>query len=377
MLLNFAEALQDPRIGGPGGIIRLSNAARSPASYMLATILPERDINDYTARGGSMIVRSTMAGAVGLDSKFPEGGVMEISAFMESIAKIAIANHLTEAVIRELQNAAKEILLAGDTTTDLAVNTILNFVNKLLLQPHYDRREWLRSQALFTNGINWQFNGVDLQVSYGVPTSNIFATRTGTAAYEGSASAFWTDWKAARKILGDSFRGALCDRATADSIIYNPVNKILITGDEGGVVQFVRYLGAEDGFRPQSLDARERGSIIVYDKEGEVIDLTLATKNKTKKVQIGAVRGTLGFFGSDDRSAEFIVGEGATPDPENERALGYTHIGPTVEGGGTGVWSRVFVPEGMPMHLRGESTENVLPVIQNPKKIVLASTTVS
>jgi hypothetical protein len=375
MLLNFAEALRDPRIGGQEGINRLSNAARSPASYLLATILPERQVTDYVARGSSMIIRSTMAGAVGMDSKYPEGGAMSLSVFMESIAKIAIANRLQEQVLRELQNAARDILVRGGDTTDLAVQTVLNFVQKLLLQPHYDRREWLRGQALFTTGIDWQFNGVSLEVDYSIPAENIFTTRTGNDAYSGSASKFWDDWKSARRILGDSFRGGITTRALADDIIYNPVNKILVTGDEGGVINFVRYLGAEDGLRPQSLDARERGQLIVYDKEGEVWDL--ATPGRTVKVDM-VPAGVIGFFGSDDRASEFIVGEGATEDPENDRALGYTHIGPTVEGGGqTGIWTRVYTPEDMPMHLQGQAVENVLPVIQNSSKIVLASSDLS
>jgi hypothetical protein len=78
MLLNFTEAMADPRIGGADGILKLGNAARSPADYLLATILPERDVLSYVAKGGRMIERSTMAGAVGMDSMDPEGGAMEL-----------------------------------------------------------------------------------------------------------------------------------------------------------------------------------------------------------------------------------------------------------------------------------------------------------
>lgn len=374
MLLDFGAALADPRIGGVEGINRLSNAARTPAQYLLTAILPERDVPDYIAKGGSMRVRSTMAGIVGLDSVDPEGGAMDLTTFMERIAKISIMNRLQEQTIIELQNLARAAVIAGGNSRDVAVNAVLNFVAKLLLQPHYDRREWLRAQALFMGSIDWQFNGVDLQVDYGIPTANVFVTRTGNDAYDGSASKFWTDWKAARLILGDAFRGAMVTRQTLDSIVENPVNKITVLADADRSVSLARYAGAEDGLRPLTADQRERATFVVYDKEGEVWDLD--NPGKTKKARL-IPSGVLGFFGSNDRSSEFIVGEGATVDPENDRALGYSHIGPTVENNGqTGIWTDVGVPRDMPQHFEGKARGRFLPVIENADKIVLASTTI-
>lgn len=374
MLLDWRAALADPRVGGAEGINRLSNAARTPDTYFLTAILPERDVPSYIAKGGSIRVRSTMAGLVGLDSVDPEGGAMDLTTFMENIAKIAISARLTEQAIIELQALAAAATIAGGNTRDIAVNAVLNFVAKMLLQPHYDRREWLRGQALFTGGIDWQFNGADLQVDYGIPSANIFATRTGNDAYDGSASKFWTDWKGARLILGDSFRGAMVTRQTADAIIENSVNKVTVLADADRTISLVKYVGAEDGLRPASPDQRERATLVVYDKEGEVWDL--ANPGKTKKTRL-IPNGVLGFFGSEDRSSDFIVGEGATTDPENDRALGYSHIGPTVENNGrTGIWTDVEIPRDMPQHVFGRARGRFLPVIENPDKIVLASTTI-
>jgi len=374
MLLDFRAALLDERIGGVEGINRLSNAARTPANYYLTAILPERDVNSYVARGGSMRVRSTMAGVVGLDSKDPEGGAMDVSRFMENIAKIAISSRLQEQTIIEIQQLAAAAVIAGGNTRDIAVNAVLNFVAKMLLQPHYDRREWMRAQVLFLTSINWQFIGVDLQVDYGVPSANILPTRTGAAAYDGSASVFWDDWKAARRKHGAAFRGAIATRETVDAIIYNPVNKVTVLADEDNMVSIVRYVGADDGLRPPSNDARERAQFVVYDKEGEIWDLD--APGTTKKVKM-VPDGVLGFFASNDRSGEFIVGEGATEDPENDRAIGYSHIGPTVENNGrTGIWTDVRVPDDMPQHLEGRARGRFLPVIENPDKVFLTSTTI-
>lgn len=374
MLLDWRAAFADPRVGGAEGINRLSNAARTPDSYFLTAILPERDVPSYVAKSGSIRVRPTMAGLVGLDSVDPEGGAMDLTTFMENIAKIAISNRLTEQAIIELQALAAAAVIAGGNTRDIAVNAILNFVAKMLLQPHYDRREWLRGQALFTGGIDWQFNGADLQVDYGIPSANVFTTRTGNDAYDGSASKFWTDWKAARLILGDSFRGAMLTRQTADSIIENSVNKITVLADADRTITLVKYVGAEDGLRPASPDQRERATFVVYDKEGETWDL--ANPGRTVKSRL-IPNGVLGFFGSEDRSSDFIVGEGATTSPENDRALGYSHIGPTVEANGrTGIWTDVRIPEDMPQQIEGRARGRFLPVIENPNKIVLASTTI-
>jgi hypothetical protein len=372
-LLDFNAAMADPEVGGQDGINRLSNAARSPADYLLATVLPERDVADYTARGGSMIVRSTMAGAIGLDSVDPEGGAMQMSRFMHDIAKIGISGLLQEQTMIELQQRAQQLLNRGESTNPLAVLAILNFVQKYLLQPHYDRREWLRKEALFFGEVDWQFNGADLKVDYGIPSGNIAATATGNNAYGGSTSLFWTHWKFARMTLGASFRGAITSRDTVDEIITNPVNKIIPVSDDGVTVSFVKYEGDASGLRPQSIDARERGTLVAYDKEGEVWDVD--NPGKTKKVRISGPHGVLGFFGSDDRSSQFIPDEGSTEDPDNDRALGYSHIGPTVEGdGNTGIWTRVYVPENMPQHLAGNARGRFLPVIENPNKIVLTST---
>jgi hypothetical protein len=69
--------------------------------------------------------------------------------------------------------------------------------------------------ALMTGGIDWTFNQKRVEVSYGVPAGNLFAERTGTAGYGGSASVFWDDWYEARSLLNGRIRVGFAAPATA------------------------------------------------------------------------------------------------------------------------------------------------------------------
>ena len=75
----------------------------------------------------------------------------------------------------------------------------------------------------------------------------------------------------------------------------------------------------------------------------------------------------------NNSGTSYVVGAGATQPIENR--LGYTHLGPTVEGGGTpGRWAEVYVPEAAPWSFAGRGAANILPVIEAPEKIVIMTT---
>jgi hypothetical protein len=115
-----------------------------------------------------------------------------------------------------------------------------------------------------------------------------------------------------------------------------------------------------------------RITLIPYGLEGEIFDL--ANPGQTVTVPFMA-RGKVLFVGSETRP-RFIIGEGSTPEVQN--ALGYTHLAPTVEGGGRpGRWSRVYTPESEPWSLEAQGVSNGLPVIESPDRIVVASTDMS
>ena len=366
MHLDFGEALQAL---GPDAPVRLAREMTPPARYLFNGLLPERSLPGYVAEHGNMVIRSTMAGLVGMDSPYPQGGYVEAAEFIEKLAKVANEVTLNEKTQRMLQERVNYLRLSGQSATQALAEEVLNFTNKVILQPHYDTAEWLRGQALVTGGISWKFGGTKLTVDYGIPADNKLTNRTGTASYGGSASKFWDDVREARRKLRYNLRGVWAHPETIDLIISNPANSLAIISQSGFNVTVQRRI-ARNGMDVAADDVRDSLTLVSYDTEGEVFD---PSTRKTQLVDF-MPRGKLLFVGQNTRSA-YRVGEGSTPDPEADRALGYTHIGPTVEGGGApGRWADVFTPERKRYQLVGQGVTNLLPVIEAPEKIVIAST---
>lgn len=365
MLLNFAEVLR--RLGADAAF-RIANALRPTADYLFATLLPERLAASYFVRSGTMTVRATMAGLVGMDAPYPPTSITEADTFLEQTAKIANHVPLSEQAIRDLQQL---LLLAGQggATVDSAVEA-LNFLNKAVLQPHMDTAEYLRGEAMVYGAIDWTFGNIRLQVNYGLPAGNLLPLRSGTAAYHSTASEFWNDVRAARRILRYAVRAFIAHPEQIDAILANTANSLAVTGQEGGSFTVRRYQTIA-GNTVFSSDARDTVTLIAYDREGEILDP--ANPGQTIKIPF-MPKGKILAVG-ENRDPGYRVGQGSTASPQDALALGYTHMGPTVEGGGRlGRWSRLFTPENMPMQLHGQAVTNLMPVIEAPKKIVVLST---
>src|SRR6185436_2771739 len=106
----------------------------------------------------NMIVRTTMAGLVGMDSPYPPGGTVELSSFLENSAKIATTNTLTEGALRQLQAMMRQMQFDGTLSNDFLAQEALNFLQKVVIQALMDTDEWLRGQALVYGLLNWTFN---------------------------------------------------------------------------------------------------------------------------------------------------------------------------------------------------------------------------
>jgi hypothetical protein len=375
MDLNFAAALATlVERSGPDFPFRMINEARTADQYLLQTFLPEELRATYDAKSGSMTIVATMVGLVGMDSKYPPGGAAKGTKFLERTAKLAQDIRLPEETIRELHQL---VLAMGQQagSNEVAVNTVLNFQDKILSQAQYDTSEWMRGKVLSTGKLQWTFNGIELDVDYGVPAANIFAQRTGTAGYGGSASAFWTDYRLARTKLKGRIRAVVSHPETIDMIVSNEANKLeLISQDEvTGTAEFVKYVGdPSTGPRLRSSDVRDRTRIIGYGAEGTIID----PDNPGSTLDLPFIpRGVVIYIG-DVVQRGLTVGLGSNVIAENNPVrLGYTHIAPTVEGGGRpGRWSRMYIPDDLEMQLGGKTASNQLPVVEAPDKLVVANT---
>lgn len=366
----------------PNEVFTLANQARPAGDYLFNAILPNRNEDTYDIDESSMTIRTTMAGMSGMDSRFAEGGAAERSELKGKTGKITIASRLPEELLRKLQRTMQALMARGGATNDAIQTTALNFFNKIILQAILDREEWLKGQALFTGAIDWTFNGIRLEADYGIPTANKFATRTGTSAYGGSASVLWDDHYAAMEILNWDVRAIICHPTTLKAIMANAdVNQLQFVTSEPrtGVFKF-RRLVSRSGNTQLDSDPRAELTIIAYNGEGEVYDLV--AKGETTKVPFCPIGAMLYVGAPVGDKHRFIVGDGSTPSVDESKnrtdvAIGYGHVGPTVEGGGTpGRWGRVYTPENLPWQIEGEGAENFLPVIQAPKRLVITSTDV-
>lgn len=362
MNLNLTEALRTlPR----GAAFRIANEARPAGRYLFNSILPERLSFDWEAKSGSMKVITTMAGLVGMDSPYPEGGAIVVETFSEKLAKIAIATRLPEEQLRHLHNFVREVLERGGDSKRAIVDTAFNMLDKLVVQAQQDRSEWLRGQALTTGAIDWTFGKKRLKVDYGIPSASIRAQDTGNDAWHGSASKFWLAVRHIRRTLKGDVRAIIMHGDTVDSAKYNAANSMATVSEDDGSITF-RKLDANGRFTE---DIGDRVTIVKYNLEGEVLDL--ANPGKTIKVPF-MPRGVMLGIGNNNNTA-FEIGAGSTDEQRND--LGYTHVGPTVEGDfARGPWARLFVPEARPWSLEAEGVKNLLPVIEEVEKIAIATT---
>lgn len=355
-------------------IFTLANEARPGSNYLFNAVLPDRRRRGYSAKAGSMTIRATMAKLVGMDSKYPRGGVASRKAFEHKIAKLAIEMPFPEEYLRELRELVNDAFNNTQDDEELILETMFNFTDKLLIQPLLDTNEWMKGQALTTGGIDWQSDDIHLEVDYGIPDDNFITTRTGTDAYGGTTSKFWDDWHTALRLLNYRVQAVFARTTTIDEILYNPENdlKVVSIDDVNGIFVLQRYV-LNQGVLVVSEDRRDRITLVAYDDEGEVLDDDFPGTGKTKKVPFIADGVILVIGRNDDR--EFTIGTGSTEEAKTAISVGYTHIGPTEEGNGRlGRWATAYTPQGEEYMFVAKAAQNSLPVIERPDLIVVMTT---
>ena len=282
-----------------------------------------------------------------------------------------------EEYLRELRELVNDMFNNTIDGEQQILETMFNFTDKLLVQPHLDTAEWMRAQALITGGIDWISDDIHLEVDYGIPAANFITPRTGNDGYGGSTSKFWTDWHAAQRILKNRVGGVFMNTNTLQTIMYNPVNnlKVVRQDDIAGIFEFQRYVTV-NGVNVVSEDIRDRITIFTYDDAGEVLDASDPTSGNTTLVPF-VPDGAITMIGRPDTRV-FTIGSGSTDESKNSPlTLGYTHLGPTEEGNGRlGRWATAYVPQGQEWMFVGKSASNLLPVINKPELIVNLTTDV-
>lgn len=365
MNLDFAALL----LGlGRDFAFQIANAARAPGDYLFATLLPEQNRFTYDVKSGTMTIRATMAGLAAMDSPYPPGGMIDSSKFAESTLKIANEIPLSEQALRTLQDM---MLRLGNSapTNEIILQNLLNFVQKVIVQPHLDTAEWLRSRALVTGAIQWTFGDIVINVDYGIPTANKLTARVGADGYGGATSKFWTDDRAARRIL-KRLRARIAHPDTIDMIRYNTANEVVTVAEDATGVTLRRVIADGSQF---TRDAGDVVRLIPYDKEAEILD----PDNPGQTIVIPFMpTGKVLWIGENVVNGFNIgVDQGSTQDPALNNRLGYTHIAPTVEGGGRpGRWANVFTPQNEPYKIHGRGASNLLPVLEAPGKVVIGTT---
>lgn len=370
MDLNFQAAIAALNEGDGGeGLYTVANQSRPPGDYLLETLLPEEERSTYHVDGGSIIIRSTMAGLVGMDSPYPPGGQVEIGSFLHKTGKIANDVPVNEETLRAIQDFMLRLFARGITGNERLLEEMLNFYDKVILQPHHDTMEWLRGQVLQFGKIDWTYNSVRLNIDYQVPASNFLAVSTVASgkAWHLPGSDFWEKLQQLRRKLKNNIRALMVTPATADIIRYNPAHNIVAT--EGtGTITFRKLINNGQAF---SQDANDTVTFVIYDKEGEIIN----PADPTSTIIVPFLSDGRIVAVGNNTSRGYRVGEGSTPNPDADRAVGYTHIAPTVEGGSRpGRWGRLYVPQGSPWMFKGQAVTNGVPVLTAPEKIAGAST---
>lgn len=372
--LDFSLALQEL---GPQGAMTIANGRRPNESYVFAEILPPLNRDSYQVDSGSMLVRATMAGLVAIDGPLPPTGQIEISKFAAEVAKIGAKSMFNEKAQRELQAFLRQRFVeAGGRFNDLQamIDTVTNLLNMAVIQPMIDTEEYLRGQALVLGAINWTFNGQTLTVDYGIPAENKLPTRAGNDRYGGTSSKFWDDILDLQMALKWDVDRYLIHSRTLDKIVRNPANMVQLQSDERLArgrrrVRLAKY--RNDTNATLESDSRFTVTLETHDSEAEVYDLQNPGRTiKRPFMSLGKIV-AVGIGGNTND----VIGTGSQSEPLPETALGYTHLGPTVEGGGRGGrYARAYIPEAHPERFIVEGVANVLPCITEPEKIAVATT---
>lgn len=386
--LELIAMLNENLRGGENFAFRLARNANSPDSYLFNTrVLPRMNKPTWNITGGTLTITPTELKPVAMDAEPAPMGNLQATFFNENISKFGGQMFFNEKQQRELITMEQEIFLNaglaggrnpfGDINTQMnmlsqtgradsatingaRINRILGVIEAIKLA-HFNTSEALSGEALTEGVLDENFSGLDVVVDYKVPAVNI-KDYAGNDRFDQSASKWWDFVRFCYKTLRNpQFFG---NSNSYFDIVENPVNKVreqFLTGD---VRPMSKY---NENVITQKQDANERMNFNVYDKAGSVMDATakaLISKPFLKDKRI-VVIGEL-------QTSQIELELGGVTDPDNSLNLGYTHVGPTVEGGGRpGIYANIYSLPQKAQQLFVDTYVNMLPAILNPKKLII------
>lgn len=342
----------------------LANAPVNEGDYLLASVLPEQRRGTYQTTVGRLKVITTMAGETGMDSPYAPLGGLEVGVDQKPTAKYTGQTVLGEEDQRHLQEMVNQIRLGNiaGNDTDFVRNFLLNWLRKVVAQSFTDRNEVLRGEVLTTGQLVLRGGTID----FGVPSDNKKAY-TGNDAFGGSASKFWQAIREGNRIIG-GVRARLMSFDTLDMILDNDANKIAVvneTRSPNGLVRTVQIRKLVNNGAQFSSDVRDSTTLIAYNRKALLKNA--AGGFIEQQVVPDGVIATIGQNDVDtiDQNGTIIRRPG----------LGYTHIGPTIEGEGRpGVYLNAYTPQGRAWQAVAEGAENVMTPLQAPEKLLITTT---
>lgn len=373
---------------GDNFAFRLARNANMPQDYLFNRMLPRENRATWHTTGGTMTITPTILGDVAMDSDPAPMGNLAATLFSENISKFGGQMFFNEQQQRELIQMEDEARLnalrngmgggAGDidgqfrmfaetgradngTVNGRRINTLLGIVKSIQIS-HWNTSEFNAGEAMTEGKLQYNFSDLEMNIDYKIPTTNIF-DYAGNDRFDQSASKWWTFVRAVNRILKNPM--FYMNSNSYFDIVDNDVNKIQEIDITGNVRRLRKY---RDDAIVQKNDANERMSVNIYDKAGSIMDVeskSLVSKPFLKDKRVVVV---------GELQADVIeLTLGGMEDPDNNLRVGYTHIGPTVEGGGrSGIYANIYTLPQKPQQLFTDTYVNMLPVILNPKKIIIA-----
>jgi hypothetical protein len=366
---------------------RLARNANLTGDYLFSKLLPRENRNDWQTTGGSLTITPTILGDVAMDSDPAPMGNMQASSFFENISKFGGQMFFNEKQQRELIMWENNIRIeagrnglsgSGDidgqfrsladtgradntTVNGRRINTLLAIVESVK-KSNWDTGEWLCGEAFTEGEIVYNFSGLEMNIDYRIPAANI-KTYAGNDRFDQSTSKWWEFVRFCYSTL-ENPRFYMNQNSYLD-VVDNDVNGIREIDITGKVRRLERY--RSDAIT-QKNDARERMSVEVYNKAGSIMNP--ATKSLVSKPFLKDKRVVVV---GELNTSEIELTLGGMTDPDNELRMGYQHIGPTIEGGGRpGIYANIYALPQKPQQLFVDTYTNMLPVIANPKKIIIA-----